>query len=123
MRLIGLQGSPVQQKLLLVEPVVGEKKIIFQQQHGPAASHCGVVFEKLVRKDERDGRHERKTPFAPICLVSAPRSLPLLAAAVAAILHVIPNPLPLLSPGEGTLADGAGFGGEVGFFNAAHNSC
>jgi hypothetical protein len=48
------------------------------------------------------------------------RSAPPPPAALAAIDHLVPTARPLLAPGERPAADGASFGGEVGFLGGGH---
>jgi len=57
-RLVELHGSPVEQQLLAVKPVLKKEKFIFQHYHGPAFGQGRVMFKELVRKNERDSVHE-----------------------------------------------------------------
>lgn len=43
----------------------------------------------------------------------------MVAAAIGAVFDLIPAVFPFFAPGEGTVADGANLGGEIGFFDAA----
>jgi hypothetical protein len=53
------------------------------------------------------GRRLTQKLFCPVLCI---------AATLAAILYIIPNALPLFSPGKRAVADRTDFGGEICFF-------